>query len=152
MEMARAMIYLHSRRPTVIHRDIKPANFLVDRAWRVKVCDFGLASNTKKQVGAGTPAYMAPELFSSSPYNEKVDVYAFGIVLNEMDTRKMPYTGMGVAEIKASVLSGQRPEVSLSCPKLMADIIKKCWDQDAAERPSFVAVLDMLKDANKAEA
>ena len=55
-----------------MHRDIKPANFLVDRAWKVKVCDFGLASNSKAQAGAGTPQYMAPELWENKHYNEKV--------------------------------------------------------------------------------
>jgi serine/threonine-protein kinase CTR1 len=72
LDIARCFVYLHTRKPAVIHRDIKPANFLVDRAWRVKICDFGLAANSKKQRGAGTPSYMAPELFGTGPYNEKV--------------------------------------------------------------------------------
>ncbi len=71
-DVARAFIYLHSRKPAIVHRDIKPANFLVDRQWRVKLCDFGLASNSRAQAGAGTPHYMAPELYESKPYNEKV--------------------------------------------------------------------------------
>ena len=71
MDVARAMGYLHSRSPAVIHRDIKPANFLVDRAWRVKLCDFGLASAGHGQAGMGTPASMAPELLSNKTYNEK---------------------------------------------------------------------------------
>ena len=50
LDVARGLAYLHSRRPALVHRDVKPANFLVDRAWKVKVCDFGLASNTTKQV------------------------------------------------------------------------------------------------------
>mmetsp|Transcript_9618 Transcript_9618/g.23858 ORF Transcript_9618/g.23858 Transcript_9618/m.23858 type:complete len:304 (-) Transcript_9618:391-1302(-) len=149
-DMARAFVYLHSRRPPVIHRDIKPANFLLDRSWKVKVCDFGLASNTASQAGAGTPAYMAPELLESKPYNEKVDVYAFGVVLNEMVGREVPFAGMGVMEIRSTVLSGGRPDVPLSCPRPLQDIITKCWDADPNARPSFDKVLDLLRDAAKA--
>jgi serine/threonine protein kinase len=52
-DLARALAHLHSRRPAVIHRDIKPANCLLDRAWRLKLCDFGLAANSRAQEGAG---------------------------------------------------------------------------------------------------
>ncbi|KAG1666847.1 hypothetical protein FOA52_009471 [Chlamydomonas sp. UWO 241] len=152
-DAARAFIYLHSRRPMIIHRDIKPANFLVDRQWRVKVCDFGLASQNRSQAGAGTPAYMAPELFEADkPYNEKVDVYAFGVMLNECMAKSPPFGGMGPGEIRSAVLAGKRPEVSLSAPKVISDVVTKCWAENAAERPSFEKVLDMLKDAaNKLE-
>ncbi|KAJ9515751.1 hypothetical protein QJQ45_008633 [Haematococcus lacustris] len=180
-DIARAFVYLHSRKPPVVsaasptpheatptphaasrtpheparfhlnavHRDIKPANFLLDRAWRVKVCDFGLASNSHGQAGAGTPAYMAPELLDSKPYNEKVDVYAFGVLLNEMVAREVPFSNMSVPEIRADVLAGKRPDVPMSCPSTLQDIITKCWAQDAASRPSFDRVLELLKGAAK---
>lgn len=56
-DICRALAYLHNRQPAVAHQDLKPANVLVDRAWRCKLADFGLASGKKR--GAGTPAYMA---------------------------------------------------------------------------------------------
>uniref|UniRef100_A0A7R9VLW3 non-specific serine/threonine protein kinase n=1 Tax=Chlamydomonas euryale TaxID=1486919 RepID=A0A7R9VLW3_9CHLO len=147
-DAARAFIYLHSRKPMLVHRDIKPANFLVDRQWRVKVCDFGLASNNRAQAGAGTPAYMAPELFEAGkPYNEKVDVYAFGVMLNEMMAKAQPFAGMPAGDIRAAVLSGQRPEVPLSAPRVLSEIVAACWADEPADRPSFEKVLDMLKDA-----
>ncbi|KAG2489162.1 hypothetical protein HYH03_012388 [Edaphochlamys debaryana] len=148
-DMARAFVYLHSRRPPVVHRDIKPANFLVDRAWKVKVCDFGLASNSKSQAGHGTPQYMAPELWEGLPYNEKVDVYAFGIMLNELITKTPPWTGTSLPDMKANVLAGKRPDMALSCPKVLCDLIKRCWDQSSSLRPSFLQVLDALKEAAK---
>ncbi|GAX84108.1 hypothetical protein CEUSTIGMA_g11531.t1 [Chlamydomonas eustigma] len=146
-DIARAFIYLHSRKPAIIHRDIKPANFLVDRAWRVKVCDFGLASNSRSMAGAGTPSYMAPELFDNKPYNEKVDVYAFGVMVNEIMAKEVPFGCMGAAEIRSTVLSGGRPELALSAPKPIQELTKKCWDTDPTVRPSFEKVLELLKDA-----
>lgn len=147
VDVCRAFYYLHTRKPAIIHRDIKPANFLVDRAWRVKVCDFGLAANTKAQAQAGTPSYMAPELLQGKSYNEKVDVYAFGVMLNEMLARRIPYDGLTVVDIREKVLSGGRPDVSLSCPRPLADIIKACWDQDPKKRPSFQKLIDQLNNA-----
>ncbi|EFJ44528.1 hypothetical protein VOLCADRAFT_76279 [Volvox carteri f. nagariensis] len=148
-DIARAFIYLHSRRPAIVHRDIKPANFLVDRAWKVKVCDFGLASNSKAQSGAGTPQYMAPELWENKAYNEKVDVYAFGVMLNELVAKEPPFNGMPLGDVRAAVLAGKRPDVPLSCSKALTDIIKKCWAAESAARPSFVQINDLLKEAAK---
>jgi len=145
IDICRAFQYLHSRSPPVVHRDIKPANFLVDRAWKVKLCDFGLASINDRQKGAGTPAYMAPELHASKPYNEKVDVYAFGIMLWEFLAKQVPFDGAGPAEIRDSVLAGERPEMPLSCPKTLAKLIKDCWHQESASRPSFESIHSQLK-------
>ncbi|KAF5840389.1 kinase-like domain-containing protein [Dunaliella salina] len=148
-DIARALSYLHSRKPAVVHRDIKPANFLVDRAFKVKLCDMGLASNSKSQVGAGTPQYMAPELLENKPYNEKVDIYAFGVVLNELVSRMQPWGFMTPAEIKSNVLAGGRPELPLSCPRNIQEVITKCWHQDPAQRPSCDTLLDMLSKVAK---
>jgi len=47
----------------------------------------------------------------------QVDIYAFGIMLNEMITRELPWGGMALPDIRSSVLQGGRPEQSLSCPR-----------------------------------
>jgi len=112
-DVARAFQYLHARRPAVVHRDIKPPNFLVDRAWRVKLCDFGLAANSAAQRGAGTPAYMAPELHAGGSYNEKVDVYAFGVMCWELMARQMPFDGVSPADIRSRVMDGACVGVAL---------------------------------------
>jgi len=144
LDMCYAFNYLHSRKPVVIHRDIKPANFLVDRAWKVKLCDFGLASGRKS--GAGTPAYMAPELLRQGAYNESVDVYAFGVMLNEMLARMVPFDGCSPFDIKEKVLAGERPPIPLSCNKPLKALIEACWSERAADRPTFESVTSTLKD------
>eukprot|EP00878_Enallax_costatus_P014880 GHUV01015576.1.p1 GENE.GHUV01015576.1~~GHUV01015576.1.p1 ORF type:complete len:191 (+),score=65.69 GHUV01015576.1:248-820(+) len=151
-DVARAFIYLHHvRRPAVVHRDVKPSNFLLDRSWKVKVADFGLASNSSKQGNAGTPAYMAPELLEpGKPFSSKVDVYAFGVMLNEMLSRSPPWPGASATEIKRQVLAGQRPAIDMSCPKPLQDLIASCWAQQPEQRPDFVSILEQLNAAGKA--
>ena len=52
---------------------------------------------------SGTPAYMAPELFQKRPYDETVDVFAFGALLYELVAREVPYDGLDVSDIRAKV-------------------------------------------------
>ncbi|GMH38101.1 hypothetical protein BSKO_05985 [Bryopsis sp. KO-2023] len=146
-DICRAFQFLHSRKPAVIHRDIKPANFLLDRSWKVKICDFGLAS--AMDAASGTPPYMAPELLTKSPYNEKVDVYAFGILLNEMVSRQVPFEGLGFQQIKDLVCRGERPVIPDCCQRKLAEVIEICWDGDASKRPSFAEVQEQLRQASK---
>ena len=56
---------------------------------------------------AGTPHYMAPELFAKRKYDEKVDVFAFGTLLWEIIERKVPFDGCDAAEIRQKVESGE---------------------------------------------
>eukprot|EP00793_Prasinoderma_coloniale_P005953 PRCOL_00004427-RA len=145
-DICRALAYLHNRQPAVVHQDLKPANVLVDRAWRCKLADFGLASGKKR--GAGTPAYMAPEMFSqgvaASPAS---DVYALGMVLWELVARQCPWDGVEPADIKTRVCAGERPPQPLSCPRELRDIIETCAAHTPGERPTALEVLAALRNS-----
>jgi serine/threonine-protein kinase len=72
----------------VLHRDLKPANVMIDGRGRVRLADFGLAGAMAAEGEglAGTPTYMAPELFAGQPTTVQSDVYALGLVLYELFT------------------------------------------------------------------
>ena len=77
----------------VLHRDLKPANVMVDGLGHARIMDFGIAvakSDTASVGTAGTPAYMAPELFEGVEASVASDVYSLGVVLFEMVTGRLP--------------------------------------------------------------
>jgi serine/threonine protein kinase len=96
-QIASGLQYAHDH--GVIHRDIKPSNILLRDDHYVYLADFGLAKAvddrgkvTQTGVLLGTPEYMAPEL-ADGPATKSSDVYALGILLYQMVTGKMPFTG-----------------------------------------------------------
>ncbi|XP_042468405.1 chitin elicitor receptor kinase 1-like isoform X1 [Zingiber officinale] len=94
LDSARGLEYIHEHTvPVYIHRDIKSPNILINKNFRAKVADFGLAKLT--EVGAslqtrlvGTFGYMPPEYAQYGEVSPKVDVYAFGVVLYELISAK----------------------------------------------------------------
>jgi serine/threonine protein kinase len=123
------MEYLHSLRPAIVHRDLKSHNVLKGYDGSYKVCDFGLVKNKNTQ--AGTPAYMAPELFRNRSYNKSVDVFSFAVLLWEIFTGEVPYNRSDVITIRDKVLAGQRlpmplPGGSGRLSRLVADCWYKC--------------------------
>ncbi|XP_052302687.1 lysM domain receptor-like kinase 3 isoform X3 [Populus trichocarpa] len=95
LDSARGLEYIHEHTvPVYIHRDIKSANILIDKNFRGKVADFGLAKLTK--VGSaslltrlvGTFGYMSPEYAQYGDVSPKLDVFAFGVVLYELISAK----------------------------------------------------------------
>ena len=81
----------------MVHADVKPGNIMIDKTARVLLTDFGISrmteSATATMVGAGTPAYMAPEQARGEDPIPQTDIYALGIVLYEMLSGERPFVG-----------------------------------------------------------
>src|ERR671918_623581 len=93
-----------AHRHGIFHRDIKPHNVMVDREGRLKVTDFGIAragASQMTEVGSiiGTAQYLSPEQARGSPVDQTSDLYSLGIVLYELLTGSVPFSGDSPVEI-----------------------------------------------------
>ncbi|CAG8462914.1 6339_t:CDS:10 [Ambispora gerdemannii] len=130
-QILKGLIYLHSHDPPIIHRDIKCDNIFINGAHgEVKIGDMGTAKMKlgKKYTVIGTPEFMAPEMYEERGYNEKVDIYAFGMCLLEMVTGEYPYSECkNAAQIYKKVIQGTRPEsLAKVQDEEILDLINNC--------------------------
>ncbi|MEM7531570.1 MAG: BREX system ATP-binding domain-containing protein [Chloroflexota bacterium] len=96
-QLLQALAYLHRR--GVLHRDLKPANVLVHQQ-TVRLLDFGLAVTVEEAnvfSSAGTPLYMAPELFDGEPYSPQADLFVVGVLATQMLTGEHPFAPLDFA-------------------------------------------------------
>eukprot|EP00300_Choanocystis_sp_HF-7_P030142 c38907_g1_i1.p1 GENE.c38907_g1_i1~~c38907_g1_i1.p1 ORF type:complete len:558 (-),score=99.18 c38907_g1_i1:90-1763(-) len=150
LDIARGLAYLHGFQPAIVHRDIKTLNILLDRSYNCKICDFGLArpANQVLTEKVGTYQFMAPEMFSGKQrYNEKVDVYAFGIMLWEIVVGKLPYASMLGTQVPLCVQNGTRPPIPDDCPQFLSTLMAQCWDTNPLNRPPMAYVATQLSQA-----
>ena len=125
----------------VLHRDLKPANVMIDEQGRVRLADFGLAGGDAAAEGgiAGTPAYLAPELFERQAATVQSDIYALGLVLYEMFTGKPAFAGTTVADLARQHRDSTPKRLSQIVPDIdsMTDrIVQRCLAKDPSDRPS----------------
>jgi len=146
--------WLHGNTPIFIHRDLKTSNLLYDSNYHVKVCDFGLSQvknkgqmlKDDKDLGPrGTPVFMAPEVLQCKKFNEKADVYSFGIILWEFLTKKAPFTNHNNYEkFSAAVCGGERPPVPVDTEPSLKFLMEECWSADPNTRPHFPIIIQRL--------
>ena len=115
-QILKGLEYLHCQDPPVIHRDLKCENIFINgTSGDLRIGDLGLSTvhrNGKVLSVLGTPEFMAPDMYEENSYNEKVDVYAFGMCLLEIFTKEIPYSECSnPAQIYRKVVAGDPPEV-----------------------------------------
>ena len=137
----------------VIHRDLKPQNIMLDASDNVYVTDFGLAKSLEQsgmtQTGTivGTPYYMSPEQVTGAPIDRRSDIYSLGVILYEMSTGRLPFTGSTPYEVMAKRLQrAPQPagELNPDLPAYLRKILERCMAIDPAAR--YQTVEDVLKD------
>ena len=143
-----ALRYAH--RNGVIHRDIKPHNVIVDAEGVVKVTDFGIARAGASQMteeGAiiGTAQYLSPEQARGAPVDQTSDLYSTGIVLYELLTGEVPFTGDSPVEIAMKHLAEVPPVPSSLRPEIPEDldlVVVRALAKEPADRYQSAAAMD----------
>ena len=153
LEIALAIKYLHCR--NITHCDLKSINVLLDHNYHVKITDFGVSKiiNILYEKGQeikgklGTTHWMPPEIMKSYKYEEKSDVFSYGMILYEIITGDIPYYGLFPNQIVGLVADCRKivqvPEIT-SNPYLRK-IVVECLKYDIDDRPSFEEIIYYLE-------
>ena len=153
LQIAEGLASAHSK--GIVHRDIKADNIMLTPDHRVKIMDFGLAKLrggaqlTRSGTNVGTICYMSPEQIQGENVGPQSDLWSFGVVLYEMLTRRLPFSGEHEAAIIYEILNldpqpvlAHRPDISEQIQMLVAGLLQK----NQSKRPlSAQAVIDRLR-------
>ncbi|KAH3762336.1 SHK1 protein [Pelomyxa schiedti] len=161
-DAALGMLWLHSSKPAIIHRDLKSSNLLIDEHLHVKVCDFGLSQIKPagqnlldgREGAKGTPLWMAPEVLLGEEFNEKADVYSFGLILWQILTREelfARYTNL--QDFAFDICKNNvRPVIPTNTNTMFASLIQACWHPNPTLRPDFALIVATLDEIILCEA
>ena len=154
-QVSLGLYYLHHCDPIVLHLDLKSGNVLLDEHGTAKVTDFGL-SVLKQETAVvtssqGSPQWTAPELLRGAPPDERADVYSFGVLLYEIVSGRIPYDNLDSNQVVMGVICQMLPRPALELeeeepwPQGVMELMRWCWSEAPADRPTFDQVLDALE-------
>ncbi|XP_072324910.1 leucine-rich repeat serine/threonine-protein kinase 1 [Scyliorhinus torazame] len=154
-QIAVGLAYLHKK--NIIFCDLKSDNVLVwtlelTEPVNVKLSDYGISRQSYHQ-GAlgveGTPGYQAPEVMPGIVYDEKVDMFSYGMVLYELLSGQRPVLGQHQAQIAKKLAKGMRPSLgTLEQVQFhrMHNLMTECWDTKPEKRPSAGSARRWMQD------
>ena len=150
--IAAGLMYVHGCR--LIHKNIKSSNILFDNNYEPKIADFCFSKTEvdltdslifEEHSYQEIPYYKAPELLGCLPINNKIDVYAYSIILYLLFMNEYPKFEIDDPDtVAASIMIGNRPELPEEIPKVYRELISECWANDCALRPSFKSIVRKL--------
>lgn len=143
-DLSSALSYLHEK--NILFRDIKPDNIGFTKTDQIKIFDFGLAKELRRERYiapnkyhgsiAGSFRYMSPEMMRGAPHGLPSDVYSFAILLWEMIHLKQPYARKKPQQHKKDVLVWRtRPRIKHSVPCTLKSLLKESWKHNPQLRP-----------------
>ncbi|XP_068408387.1 muscle, skeletal receptor tyrosine-protein kinase isoform X5 [Eschrichtius robustus] len=150
-QVAAGMAYLSERK--FVHRDLATRNCLVGENMVVKIADFGLSRNIysadyyKANENDAIPIrWMPPESIFYNRYTTESDVWAYGVVLWEIFSYGLqPYYGMAHEEVIYYVRDGNVLSCPENCPLELYNLMRLCWSELPADRPSFTSIHRILE-------
>src|SRR2546423_3770322 len=160
LQVARGLSFAHQQ--GLVHRDVKPQNVLLNGDGQAKVTDFGIARSLDVQHGMtqtgtvlGTSEYIAPEQAQGQRVDEHTDVYSLGVVLYELLTNEVPFSGENFVAVAMRHINepppsvrDKRPDVS---PRLDA-AVQRAMAKQPEDRFQTMAEFCRELEANLAEA